>query len=99
MISPVTQIERVVKYSYEHSVRAAAMVFGVSRSTVYRWRKAYELYCLEKLEPKSTAPRRRNTVVTQHLVDKVRLLRVTGMGAVKTAAIVRRDERASVSVT
>lgn len=91
MISPVTHRERIVNYSHKKSVAAAAMVFSVSRSTIYRWRTAYALHGPDGLIPRSTAPRRPRTVLTPHIIHRALQLRRTGMGAVKIGVLLRRE--------
>ncbi|MBX3069910.1 MAG: IS481 family transposase [Thermomicrobiales bacterium] len=48
---------QVVEFSLKRGVAMACEAFGVSRSTVYRWRKQYQPYRVTSLEPRSRAPK------------------------------------------
>lgn len=47
--------QRVIKYSATHSVTEAGIRYGVSRKTIYKWRKRYD-GSLDSLRDRSTRP-------------------------------------------
>src|SRR5690606_12058789 len=58
-----------------HGVRLAVEAYGVSRSTIYAWRRRYNPRKLETLEPRSRAPKRKRTVCWSW-ADEQAILRV-----------------------
>lgn len=91
MISSVTHRERIVKYSHKNSVTAASMVFSVSRSTLYRWRTSYTEHGREGLKPKSTAPHKPKTVMTDLLRERIIAHRSLGYGSQKIKVLLERE--------
>ena len=62
-LSPVAKHRlQVLEFAQRHGVRLAVEAYGVSRSTIYEWRKRYNPRKLESLEPKSRAPKRKRRV-------------------------------------
>jgi transposase InsO family protein len=53
---------QALEFSDKRGVPLACEAFSVSRSTLYRWRKAFKPYRLESLEPRSRAPQRKRAV-------------------------------------
>jgi len=69
---------RCVEHAQRAGVAAAVTVFGVSRATVYRWRRRYDPRNLTTLEPRSRRPRRvRRATWTAAQEQAVRALRET----------------------
>jgi len=67
---------RCVEHAQRAGVVAAVEVFGVSRATVYRWRRRYDPRNLTTLEPRSRRPRRvRRSTWTAAQEQAVRALR------------------------
>ena len=52
----------VLEFAQRHGVRLAVDAYGVSRSTIYAWRKRYNPRKLETLEPMSRAPKHKRRV-------------------------------------
>ena len=50
---------QAVEFSHRQSVELACDAFGVSRATLYRWRRRFNPRKLETLEPRSRAPKRK----------------------------------------
>ena len=90
-MSSVTHRERIVKYSLKKSVTAASTIFSVSRSSIYRWRKAYSEGGREGLRPKSTAPHNPRTVLTDEIRHRILQHRELGYGPLKIKALLMRD--------
>ena len=67
---------RCVEHAQRDGVAAAMLVFGVSRATVYRWRRRYDPRNLTTLEDRSRRPRRvRRATWTAAQAEAVRAMR------------------------
>ncbi len=66
---------QVLAFAQRHGVRLAVEAYGVSRSTIYAWRRRYNPRKLETLEPRSRAPKRKRTVCWSW-ADEQAILRV-----------------------
>lgn len=84
---------RCVEHAQRDGVAAAVLVFGVSRATVYRWRRRYDPHNLVTLEDRSRRPRRvRRATWTPAQAEAVRAMRARWprTGKAKLAVLLRR---------
>jgi len=83
---------RCVEHAQREGAAAAVTVFGVSRATVYRWRRRYDPHNLVTLEDRSRRPRRVRratwTAAQEHAVRALREARPR-TGKAKLAVLLR----------
>lgn len=65
------QRQRMVKYSFNHSVTETAIRYKVSRKTVYKWRNRYN-GTVDSLQDRSHRPKRMPRAHTEEEIKKIR---------------------------
>ena len=65
----------VLKFANTHAVTKAAIEFGISRQTIYRWRKRYD-GTFESLKDKSRRPHHHPNQYSQEEIDLIKQMRV-----------------------
>ena len=101
------EVERRVKILdvwHEHGLQATRDAFGVSRPTLFRWKKKLKEMngCLNALDPKSTAPtKRRRRIVPEVVKDAIVRERYfdSHIGKEKLAVLLKEDGTADLSAS